>query len=112
MGRRLWDLRQRGGWIDLDFPGAAAVVFGEVRSMAEGAWGTAPANELSTMAYLVLRDECILRLLAKPLCDGVFSVLGKMAPGGFGSRRRSAATDAGDLGDHRDLGLLCNFCFI
>ena len=36
MGRQLWGLRQRGGWIDLDFPVAAAVVNGELRSKAEG----------------------------------------------------------------------------
>ena len=103
-------LRQRGGWIDLDFPVAAAVVNGELRSKAQGAWGAAPADELSTTANLVRRDECLLWLFAKPLRDGVLSVLGKMAP--LCSRRCSAAADAGDLGDHRVLGLVCNFCFI
>jgi hypothetical protein len=78
----------------------------------EGAWGAAPANELSTAAYLVLRNECLLRLFANPLRDVVLSVLEKMAPGGFGYRWRSSAADPGDLGIQRVLGLFYNFCSI
>jgi hypothetical protein len=90
MERWLWGLRQRRGWIDLDFSVAAHVI-----DFPEGAWGAALANELPTAAYLVLRNECLLQLFAKLLRDGVLSVLGKMAPGGFGSRRRSSAAGNG-----------------
>jgi hypothetical protein len=91
---------------------AAPVVNGEVRSKTEGVWGAAPADELPTVTYLVLRNECLLRLFAKPLRDGILPVLGKMAPGDLGSRRRSSVADPGDCGVHRVLGLLCNFFFI
>jgi hypothetical protein len=106
MERKLWVLRQRGGQIELDLPVVAAVVDGELRSKAEGARGTAPANGRLAMAYLVLRDECLLRLFPKPLRDGVHLDLGKMVSAGIGSRQRSAAADAGDLGEHRVQGLV------
>jgi hypothetical protein len=62
MERKLWVLRQRGGQIELDLPVVAAVVDGELRSKVEGARGVAPANGPLAIAYLVLRDECLLWL--------------------------------------------------
>ena len=79
MERKLWVLWRCGGWIELDLPVAVAVVDGKLRSKAEGAWGVALANGCLAMAYLVLRDECLLRFFPKPLRDGVHSGLGKMA---------------------------------
>lgn len=64
------------------------------------------------MAYLVFRDEWLLRVFSKPLHDGVHSDLGKMASGSVvGSWRRSAVAETGDLGEHRVQRLVCNFCF-
>ena len=41
---RLRVLRLLGGWIELERPGAAAVVIGELGSMAEGARGVSPTD--------------------------------------------------------------------
>jgi hypothetical protein len=79
MERKLWVLWRCGGRIKLDLPVAAVVVDGRLGSKAKSAWGAAPADERSAVAYLVLRDECLLRLFAKRSCDGALSDLGKMA---------------------------------
>jgi hypothetical protein len=81
MERKLWVLWRCGGQIEFNLPVAAIVVNGGLGPKAEGAWGAAPADERSTTAYLVLRDECLLRLFAKRSCDGALSDLGKMASG-------------------------------
>jgi hypothetical protein len=86
MERMLWVLRWHGGRIVLGFPMVAVVVAdGEFRSEAEDAWGVAPANGCSTVAHLVLRDECLLRLFTKPSRDGALSALGMVVPGCGGS---------------------------
>jgi hypothetical protein len=57
------------------------VIDGELGSKTKGAWGMAPADVHSAVPYLVLRDECLLRLFAKRSCDGALSDLGKMVSG-------------------------------
>ncbi|CAD6260864.1 unnamed protein product [Miscanthus lutarioriparius] len=79
--RKLWVLWRCGGWIELDLPVAVVVVDGGLGSKTEGAWGVASANVCSAVPYLVLRDECLLRLFAKRSCDGALSDLRKMASG-------------------------------
>jgi len=62
-------LRLSGGWIELERPGAAAVVIGELGSMAEGARGVSPTDGRTALA-----SACLYWRVSSAVCQSLHAM--------------------------------------